>query len=721
MATHPNEDTRPRAQLGVGPFFPGGGVAGDVLGRTDWSKSALGPMDAWSMSLKALVRAMLHTRQATCLFWGPELINLYNDGFIPLLAEKHPLAMGQRARDVWSDAWPVVGALLVDVIGRGEAVLFQEMLVPVVRRGQLEDAWWNYSYSPAFDDTGAIAGVLVVATETTGEVVGRKRWEAAKVETELARRELHGLAENQRDINERLAISGVHEQESAERAEEKAAQLNLLIEALQEGVVIADPSGRIRVMNEAARKILRLEADAAVHTTALIEALDLRDLDNVPLPVELRPMHRALHGESFAEKEVLLVHPDGETRRVVKSGTSILAGGKVVLASIVLRDVTDQRRLEQEREEHTAQLAESLSRAAESEARFRMMADNIPQLAWIADAHTDGQISWFNRGWLEYTGCTLEEMKGSGWQAVHHPDHLERVSKKFGHHVREGLDWEDTFPLRGVNGQFRWFLSRMKVIRDESGEVLRMFGTNTDITEEREADQFKEQFIGILGHDLRNPLNAILMGANALRGSAASDSQAKTAARIIRSARRMAHMVTQLLDLTRSRLAGGITIERAPTDLSALVTTVVDELHAAFPGRVIDWEPPGRGIGEWDGERLAQVVSNLIGNAIVHGDPDRPIVVRFVEGSAHAVVLAVQNYGPTIPPELLPTLFDPYRRGDAREAQSKGLGLGLFIAQQIVTAHGGRIDVRSTPDEGTTFRVTLPRTEPRTAQLHDDS
>jgi signal transduction histidine kinase/CheY-like chemotaxis protein len=110
-----------------------------------------------------------------------------------LLGEKHPHAMGQRARECWSDAWPVVGELLADVVARGRAVLFAEMLIPIVRSGRLEDAWWNYSYSPVFDDGGAIAGVLVVATETTAEVAGRKQLEAAKIEADLARQELHAI------------------------------------------------------------------------------------------------------------------------------------------------------------------------------------------------------------------------------------------------------------------------------------------------------------------------------------------------------------------------------------------------------------------------------------------------------------------------------------------------------------------------------------------------
>ncbi len=171
----------------------GGGAAGDVLRAMDWSRNPLGPIAQWPLSLQAVVRATLGTHQATCLFWGPELINIYNDGFIPLLGEKHPAAMGQPARDCWSDAWPVVGGLLADVVSLGKAVLFEEMLIPIVRRGRLEDAWWNYSYSPLFGDGGEIAGVLVVATETTGEVAGRRQLEMAKLDAELARQELQGV------------------------------------------------------------------------------------------------------------------------------------------------------------------------------------------------------------------------------------------------------------------------------------------------------------------------------------------------------------------------------------------------------------------------------------------------------------------------------------------------------------------------------------------------
>lgn len=177
----------------VADTFGGGGIAGDLLRATDWGRTPLGPCTVWPLSLTTIVRAMLNTQQATCLFWGTALVNLYNDGFIPILGEKHPAAMGQDAQACWSDAWPVVGGLLNDVVAHGRSVLFAEMLVPIVRKGRLEDAWWNFSYSPVFGDAGDVAGVLVVATETTAEIRGRRQLEAAKIEAELARQEMQAV------------------------------------------------------------------------------------------------------------------------------------------------------------------------------------------------------------------------------------------------------------------------------------------------------------------------------------------------------------------------------------------------------------------------------------------------------------------------------------------------------------------------------------------------
>ncbi|HEX6273234.1 MAG TPA: ATP-binding protein [Polyangiaceae bacterium] len=170
------------------PIFPGGGTAGAIIRELDWTRTGLGAPRSWPMSLLAQVRAMLATRQPMCVFWGPDLVKLYNDGFLPILGEKHPAAMGQRAQECWSEAWPIVGPQLLRAM-QGECILNEEVLVPIARGGRVDDAWFNYSYSPLFDDDGSPAGVLVICTEVSNEIRARRKIEALAVQQATARKQ----------------------------------------------------------------------------------------------------------------------------------------------------------------------------------------------------------------------------------------------------------------------------------------------------------------------------------------------------------------------------------------------------------------------------------------------------------------------------------------------------------------------------------------------------
>jgi signal transduction histidine kinase len=228
--------------------------------------------------------------------------------------------------------------------------------------------------------------------------------------------------------------------------------------------------------------------------------------------------------------------------------------------------------------------------------------------------------------------------------------------------------------------------------------------------------EFQEGFVAILGHDLRNPLSAIDMGTGLLlqRADSARDGATKRVLeRMKSSTRRMSRMIEQILDLSRSRLAGGLEMSLAETDLCATLTGVVDELRAAHPSRTIDLRSPASLVGRWDGDRLEQVFSNLIGNAISYGPAEKPVTVeaREDEGLDGPVHVDVHNEGPPIPEDLQAKIFAPFRRGDreSKGPQTAGLGLGLYISHAIVAAHRGELEVRSSSAEGTTFRVTLPR------------
>lgn len=239
--------------------------------------------------------------------------------------------------------------------------------------------------------------------------------------------------------------------------------------------------------------------------------------------------------------------------------------------------------------------------------------------------------------------------------------------------------------------------------------------TDRKRTEEelRRSDRFRDELLGVVSHDLRNPLNALTLSARALlREPTLAPRERRQAERIAASGARMARMISELLDLTRSRLGGGIPVHPSPGDLFALCREAAEEAAVAnrAEGRIL-LRTQGDGAGAWDASRMGQVVSNLVGNALRYSPPGSPVTVR-MDGSGPGVVLEVHNAGEPIPPELLPRLFEPFHRGPSEAASGAahdGLGLGLYIVQQIVRAHGGSVEVRSTSRDGTTFTVHLPR------------
>jgi signal transduction histidine kinase len=218
------------------------------------------------------------------------------------------------------------------------------------------------------------------------------------------------------------------------------------------------------------------------------------------------------------------------------------------------------------------------------------------------------------------------------------------------------------------------------------------------------AEHFRDQSLGILGHDLRNPLSAIITGSAFLISSEElGDRGLGVAARMLNSANRMNRMIGDLLDLTRTRFGDLIPVVPALIDLEPLCRQVVAELEGLRPaGGGVRFTGNGDLTGEWDGDRIAQVLSNLVRNAIQHGG-STDLITLSARGSGSEVLLEVHNGGPPIPDSVQATMFEPMVRHAGEDDKTTGLGLGLYIASQIVLAHGGKLDVTSTQADGTTF------------------
>ncbi|MFP2902163.1 response regulator [Corallococcus sp. 4LFB] len=255
-------------------------------------------------------------------------------------------------------------------------------------------------------------------------------------------------------------------------------------------------------------------------------------------------------------------------------------------------------------------------------------------------------------------------------------------------------------------------------VRTARGEVVGVGSVVVDVTRHKQAEaelrataEFRERFLGIVGHDLRNPLHSIRMGASFLVASEQLPPPlVRTASRIISSTDRMTRMITELLDFTRSRLGSGIPLTPGDTDLGQVARQVVDELELVHPNRTVKVTTTGPLTGHWDADRLAQVLSNLLGNALQYSPPEG-VVELSLEGEAEQAVARVSNPGEPISPQVLDLLFDPFHRARTGAHAPSGLGLGLFISHQIARGHRGGLTVTSDA-ERTVFTLTLPRGGP---------
>ncbi|WP_343073431.1 ATP-binding protein [Pyxidicoccus fallax] len=257
-------------------------------------------------------------------------------------------------------------------------------------------------------------------------------------------------------------------------------------------------------------------------------------------------------------------------------------------------------------------------------------------------------------------------------------------------------------------------------VKTPTGELLGLGCTLVDITEHKQTEaklqravDFREQLLAVLGHDLRNPLNAI--GASAFQLARAQEwgpPERRAVDRIRKATARMGRMINDILDFARSRLGGGIPVSRQRMNLAEVCQAALEELQVSHPERQLVFEAHGDTWGEWDPDRVTQVLGNLVANAIQHGQEGVPVRTT-VRGEPAEVVLEVHNLGEPIPPELMARIFDPFKATSAPKDPAKktrSLGLGLYIVSQIAGVHGGRVEVRSTAREGTTFTVHWPRT-----------
>jgi PAS domain S-box-containing protein len=650
------------------PLLAVQGEMADLIRSLDWSNTALGPMELWPQSLKTAVNIMIHNKFGMYIAWGKEFTQLYNDAYRPILGSiKHPSALGNTADKTFSESWDIIHPLFEDVM-RGNSVGSEDWMLPLDRHGYLEECYFTFSYSPIHDESGSVGGVLVTVTETTNRVK-----------------------------SERFSL------EAKSKAETAKSDLQILLAQAPVGIArLEGPDHVFTLTNSAYLSILFVD-DAQLLGKPVREA--------IPETVEqgfvalLDQVYQS--GEPFVGNEVSieLQQLDGTKKELFV--TFIYqpvrnVDGEVTGILCVVYDVTEQ--------------VETRRKLEEGQSQFRTLANSIPQLAWMARA--DGYIYWYNQNWYEYTGTTLEQMEGWGWQMVHDPNELPRVMEKWPEAIHTGIPFEMEFPLKRKDGVFRWFLTRAIPVKNDLGKITGWIGSNTDVDEQKNVidslqseKHLREQFVSTLTHDLRTPLAAVKMSAQLLaRKTNTPEKLTSLSGRIVDNVNRANQMIENLLDANRIKAGEPLEMEMKDTNLIAVVNETIADLSTVFGDRIVLDCPDTSIVGVWNAHAIRRIIDNLCTNAFKYGRDRSSITVSLRKNSV-TVKISVHNFGNPIPPTELESLFKPFQRVSTAGNQAKvvrGWGLGLTLVKGFTEAHRGTIEVTSSEESGTRFTVTLP-------------
>jgi len=504
-----------------------------------------------------------------------------------------------------------------------------------------------------------------------------------------------GASKIARDISER------------KQANEERIRLASVVENSSDYIGISDVKGNPLFINQAGRKLVGLPANVDVRSTKIPDYFvpeEREFIQSVVIPTMIN--------EGRWQGELNFQHY--QTGAAIPVWYDLFRvddrKGKPINFATVTRDLTERK--------------QAVAALQESEEKLRLLADTIPQLAWMA--HPDGNIFWYNNRWYDYTGKSPSEMEGWGWQSVHDPEVLPDVLERWQHSISSGQAFDMVFPLKGADGRFRPFLTRINPLRDQDGDIRFWFGTNTDISDQQriqeelrelaaqlsDADRRKTEFLATLGHELRNPLAPIRTGLEAMK-LLCDDPIAIREIRntMERQVQQMVRLIDDLLDISRIT-QGKMVLRTCRVDLAEVVQSAVEATRSYIDeaGHELTVElPPQPIILNADPSRLAQVLSNLINNAAKY-TPDGGNIRLSAECYGHEVSVMVKDNGLGLPANMLGNIFEMFTQIDrSLEEGYTGLGIGLTLVKRLVELHGGSVEVSSEgAGKGSEFRVRIP-------------
>lgn len=491
----------------------------------------------------------------------------------------------------------------------------------------------------------------------------------------------------------------------------------VFIEKMKEGAVTLNHKGIILYSNSRFASMLNMPL-------AKVIGLHFETL----VPNEYRETFDKLIDEGWKSEskgEIYLISQNDELIPFLISLTTLELDEGTAL-SIILTDLTAQKETEKELKHKNEQLQEAHLVAAKlnneledkvkertsellmSREHFKFLADNIPVIVWTAKP--DGNYDYYNQRWFEYTGKTFDESKGWGWQSVVHPDDLSPSLIAWNNSLKTGEPFKVEDRKMGQDGIYRWHLGHALPFKNDKNKIIAWFGICTDIDDQKKAMQKKDEFISVASHELKTPVTSLKGFTQILQMTFEKEENAMAnnlLPKMNHQIDKLTNLINDLLDVTKVN-SGQLRLEEEKFNFNDLVMETVEEVQRTTQTHKIETKLAAPETIFGDKNRIAQVIINLLSNAIKYSPNADKVIVSSARTDGQ-IKLTVQDFGIGIPQSQQPKLFTRFFRvNDDKTNTYPGLGLGLYITNEIIKRHRGAIEFTSEEGKGSTFSFTLP-------------
>lgn len=644
-------------------FLQGGGEMGSLIRSFNWNKNPLGDPENWTNALKTLVSMMLTTNFPVMICWGNDFIQLYNDSFRPINGvTKHPDALGGSAKNTYLEIWDTIGPMFKEVM-QGKTFGFPNFKVPLNRNGYLEDCYFDFSYSPIRNENGNIDGVLVICSETTTQVTSFKQLQQAKQELDFA------------------------------------------IGAAELGTWDLDPATNKFIGNERLKSWFGLSIDQEIDLNKATDVIAEDDRSRVLADIIRAQQYKT--GGNY-DTEYYIINPQQPVPRLVRAKGKALfnENTEIIRFSGILQDITNERNTLKELKDSNHRLALALEQSNLSKI--------AAQLGTFDMDLEKGTMEWDDRCRILF-GISHQHEVSYEQDFINglHPDDQERVLDII-HDVfiksKTNGDYDVEYRTIGAEDhKVRWIRAKGKAYFDTQDKPVRFIGSVLDITEQKSDELRKNDFIGMVSHELKTPLTSLKAYVQILKAKANTSSVEFVSDLLQRSEaqiKKMTSMINGFLNVSKLE-SGKISLQKEDFDLTELIDEIIVEFRILTTSHRLVYRSCPAILIHGDRDKLGSVISNLISNAIKYSPIGSTVEVECRKTIDKAMV-SVSDRGIGIGENDKDKLFERYYRVENKNTKTiSGFGIGLYVSAEIMQRHESKIQIDSEPGKGSTFYFEL--------------